>query len=78
MNGSDIVTALVSVCGSSVIFYFWVRAVKTGRVFAKGEFVEKKKQPMLYWTSMVAYAVMGIALLFYAAVGIFPGLIRHS
>ena len=78
MNGTSPAIALFSASVAAVIFYFLVRAVKAGRIFSKGKFVEKKKQPVSYWMSMVAYATAGLALLFYAVVGMFPDIIRHS
>ena len=78
MNNSSPVTALFAASGFTLILCLWVRAVKTGRVFSKGAFVEKKKEPAFYWASMVAYAIAGLGLLFCAAASIFPDLVRHS
>jgi len=70
--------AVFPAIGFAVISCFWVHALKTGRVRAKGKIIEKKKEPVSYWMSMVVYAIAGLALLFYTVVGLWPDLFPNS
>ena len=70
--------AVFPAIGFAVISYFWVRAVKTGRVRLKGKIIERKKEPVFYWTSMAVYGIAGLAMFFYTVVSLFSDLFPDS
>jgi hypothetical protein len=61
-----------------VIAYCVLRAAATGRVLYKGKFIQKKKEPFQYWSSMAFWIISCLAMLFCAVAGIFPQILPHS
>jgi uncharacterized membrane protein YuzA (DUF378 family) len=78
MKGFNVIAAILSGLASVVIAYFVLRAAAVGRVLYKGKFIQKKKEPFHYWSSMAVWIIFSLAMLFYAVVGIFPQILPHS
>ena len=78
MKGPNVLVAIFAGSASVVIAYFVLRAAAAGRVLYKGKFIQKKKEPFHYWSSMAVWTTASLAMFFYAVVGIFPQILPHS